>query len=177
MSATIYLGPRVHWAIFVKLLQTIQSLHPPLPQPINDRHQVIHPAEQHLRTPMLPVGRTCALRTVRVALARTSPSSPLPSSILARLASTLAILEQREGRLNTSSLGAITAAQKIGGSIHGLVAGPKSVAEAAAKVNGLEKVLMVDNSAYDKASVSESSPSRVKADLQLCRRYQKTSLR
>jgi Electron transfer flavoprotein domain len=62
----------------------------------------------------------------------------------------LAVLEQREGKLNASSLGAITAAQKIGGSIHGFVAGPKSVAEAVAKVKGLEKVLMVDNSAYDK---------------------------
>jgi electron transfer flavoprotein alpha subunit len=99
---------------------------------------------------MLPLAKTCALRTARTSLRPTSPTSPLPSSILARLASTLAILEQREGNLNASSLGAITAAQKIGGSIHGFVAGPKSVAEAAAKVKGLEKVLMVDDSAYDK---------------------------
>ena len=98
---------------------------------------------------MLPLARPCALRTARTSLKRTSATSPL-SSFLARLASTLALLEQREGKLNASSLGAITAAQKIGGSIHGFVAGPKSVAEEAAKVKGLDKVLMVDNSAYDK---------------------------
>lgn len=99
---------------------------------------------------MLPLARTCAWRTAHSSVKRTSITSPLSSSVLARLASTLAVLEQREGKLNASSLGAITAAQKIGGSIHGFVAGPKSVAEAAAKVKGLEKVLMVDNSAYDK---------------------------
>jgi electron transfer flavoprotein alpha subunit len=96
---------------------------------------------------MLSPARICVLRS---SLRRASPTSPLSPSILARLASTLAILEQREGKLNTSSLGAITAAQKIGGSIHGFVAGPKSVADDAAKVKGLEKVMMVDNSAYDK---------------------------
>jgi hypothetical protein len=80
----------------------------------------------------------------------------------------LALLEQREGKLNASSLGAITAAQKIGGSIHGFLAGPKSVAEAAAKVKGLEKVLVVDNSAYDKVGHLQLLPNRrgarVKAD-------------
>lgn len=103
---------------------------------------------------MLPLARRWSLRHARSPLRRVSPTSPPSSSILARLASTLAILEQREGNLNTSSLGAVTAAQKIGGSIHGFVAGPKSVAEAAAKVQGLEKVLMVDNTAYDKVSSS-----------------------
>jgi electron transfer flavoprotein alpha subunit len=99
---------------------------------------------------MLPLARTCAWRTARSSVRRTLTTPLLSSSVQARLASTLAILEQREGQLNASSLGAITAAQKIGGSIHGFLAGPKSVAEAAAKVKGLEKVLMVDNSAYDK---------------------------
>jgi hypothetical protein len=51
-------------------------------------------------------------------------------------------------------LGTITAAQKIGGPIHGFVAGPKTVAETVAKVKGLEKVLIVDNAAYDKVSGS-----------------------
>jgi hypothetical protein len=112
---------------------------------------------------MLPLTRTCAWRTAHSSVKRTSP---LSSSVLSRLASTLAVLEQREGKLNASSLGAITAAQKIGGSIHGFVAGPKSVAEAAAKVKGLEKVLMVDNSAYDKVGHPQlfqnrkSSPSK-----------------
>jgi electron transfer flavoprotein alpha subunit len=109
---------------------------------------------------MLPLARTCAWRTARSSVKRTSITSPLSSSVLARLASTLAVLEQRDGKLNASSLGAITAAQKIGGSIHGFVAGPKSVAEAAAKVKGLEKVLMVDNSAYDKVGQSSTVPNR-----------------
>jgi electron transfer flavoprotein alpha subunit len=107
---------------------------------------------------MLPLARTCAWRTARSSVKRTSITSSLSSSVLARLASTLAILEQREGKLNPSSLGAITAAQKIGGSIHGFLAGPKSVAEAAAKVKGLEKVLMVDNSAYDKVGHPQLLP-------------------
>ena len=109
-----------------------------------------HVQDKIIEFVMLPLARTCAWRTACSSVKRASITSPLSSSVLARLASTLAVLEQREGKLNASSLGAITAAQKIGGSIHGFVAGPKSVAEAAAKVKGLEKVLMVDNSAYDK---------------------------
>ncbi|KAK1516169.1 electron transfer flavoprotein domain-containing protein [Colletotrichum paranaense] len=68
------------------------------------------------------------------------------------LLSTLAILEQREGQLNHGSLSAITAAKKLGGSIHGFVAGSniKGVADEAAKVEGVEKVIAVDNAAYDK---------------------------
>ena len=73
-------------------------------------------------------------------------------SALARLLSSLAVLEQRDGQLNHASLSAVTAAQKIGGSITGIVAGSsiKPVAEAAAKVKGIEKIIMVDNAAYDK---------------------------
>ena len=99
---------------------------------------------------MLLLARSCVLRTARSQFNRVPTTSPLLSSNLARLLSTLAVLEQREGKLNTSSLGAITAAQKLGGSIHTFVAGPKSVAEEAAKVKDVEKVLFVDNSAYDK---------------------------
>ena len=105
---------------------------------------------------MLPLARSCALRTARSQFNRTPATSPLLSSNLAHFLSTLALLEQRDGKLNTSSLGAITAAQKLGGSIHSFVAGPKSVAEEAAKVKGVEKVLMVDNSAYDKVRNTSS---------------------
>jgi electron transfer flavoprotein alpha subunit len=115
---------------------------------------------------MLPLARPFALRTARVHLCPASSASHLSSSFLARLASTLAILEQREGNLNTSSLGAVTAGQKVGGPVHGFVAGPKSVAEAAAKVKGLEKVLMVDNSAYDK--VRRSVVSHEEGDVLVC---------
>lgn len=73
-------------------------------------------------------------------------------SAFARLLSSLAVLEQREGRLQSSSLSAITAAQKLGGSVTGFVAGSgvRSVAEEAAKVQGVEKIIMVENGAYDK---------------------------
>lgn len=75
-------------------------------------------------------------------------------SSLQRLLSTLAVLEQNNGKLNTGSLSAITAAKKLGGPIHAFVAGGniKSVAEEAAKVEGVEKILAVDNSAYDRVS-------------------------
>ncbi|KPM35566.1 putative electron transfer flavoprotein subunit alpha, mitochondrial [Neonectria ditissima] len=77
-----------------------------------------------------------------------------------RLLSTLAILEQRDGQLNHSSLSAFTAAQKLGGSIHGFIAGSniKSVAEQAAKVDGVEKIIVVENSAYDKGLPENYAP-------------------
>ncbi|KAI8629036.1 hypothetical protein F5Y19DRAFT_433710 [Xylariaceae sp. FL1651] len=79
-------------------------------------------------------------------------SSPLSPAALRRLLSSLAILEQRDGKLNHGSLSAISAAKKLGGSIHGFVAGSniKSVADEAAKVEGVEKIITVDNAAYDK---------------------------
>jgi electron transfer flavoprotein alpha subunit len=69
-----------------------------------------------------------------------------------RFASTLAILEQKDGKLNHGSLSAVTAAQKLGGPIHGFVAGGniRAAAEEASKVEGLEKVVAVENEAYEK---------------------------
>lgn len=74
---------------------------------------------------------------------------------LRRLLSALAVLEQKDGKLNTGSLSAITAAQKLGGSVHAFVAGSgiKSVAGEAAKVAGVEKIIAVENSAYDKVGI------------------------
>lgn len=95
-----------------------------------------------------------ALRQARTQLGpRTGPAPVASLSALARLLSSLAILEQRDGKLNHGSLGAVTAAQKLGGSITGFVAGGniKAVAEEAAKVNGIEKIIAVDNASYDKA--------------------------
>lgn len=81
------------------------------------------------------------------------------ASALRQLLSTLAVLEQNNGKLNTGSLSAITAAQKLGGSIHAFVAGGniKSVAEEAAKVEGVEKIIAVDNSAYDRVCLHSLS--------------------
>ena len=83
-------------------------------------------------------------------------SSRAQQILLGRLLFTLAILEQREGKLNNASLGAVAAAQKLGGSITGFIAGGgvKAVADEAAKVDGLEKILIVENEDYDKVHLS-----------------------
>ncbi|RMD39966.1 hypothetical protein DV735_g5139, partial [Chaetothyriales sp. CBS 134920] len=78
-----------------------------------------------------------------------------------RLASTLAILEQRDGKLSQASLGAVTAGKKLGGPIHAFVAGSGSKSGAAgeaAKVDGLEKVVVVENAAYDHGLAENWAP-------------------
>lgn len=58
------------------------------------------------------------------------------------------------------SLASISAAQKLGGRIHGFVAGPniKSVADEAAKIDGLEKVIYVENADYEKGLPENWAP-------------------
>jgi len=92
---------------------------------------------------------------------RAGPTPVASLSALARLLSSLAVLEQREGKLNGASLGTVTAAQKLGGSITAFIAGGniKSVAEEIAKVAGIEKVVAVDNAAYDKVRLRRSKPN------------------
>ena len=101
---------------------------------------------------MFAASRFSVLKQARTNIRVTRPITNVQASILRRLLSSLALLEQRDGKLNVSSLAAVTAAQKLGGSITGFVAGKniKSVAEEAAKVKGLEKVVYVENDAYDK---------------------------
>ncbi|KAM5359407.1 hypothetical protein ACJZ2D_014497 [Fusarium nematophilum] len=84
----------------------------------------------------------------------------LSSQAQSRLLSTLAILEQKDGKLNHSSLSAFTAAKKLGGTVHGFVAGSniKPVAEEAAKAEGVEKIITVDNGAYDKGLPENYAP-------------------
>ena len=91
-----------------------------------------------------------ALRSLRPSL-RPRPS-PIDRSAVARLLSTLAILEQRGGNLQQSSLCAITAAARLGGSVTAFIAGSevKKVADQAAKVTGVHKVIYVENEAYHK---------------------------
>ncbi|KAM3077165.1 Electron transfer flavoprotein alpha-subunit [Clarireedia jacksonii] len=91
---------------------------------------------------------------------RVSPSPVASLSALARLISSLAVLEQKEGKLNHGSLAAVTAAQKLGGPITAFVAGSniKSVAEEAAKVAGIEKIIAVDNGAYDRGLPENYAP-------------------
>lgn len=112
---------------------------------------------------MFSVARKSALRQARTQLRQTQPITVPQYSAFARLLSSLAVLEQRDGKLNPSSLSAVTAAQKLGGSVTALVAGSsiKGVAEEAAKVQGIEKVLFVENGAYDRVSRSIGCSSQI----------------
>lgn len=98
---------------------------------------------------MFAAARTSVLRS---ASARTQLCHTQSQTAWSRLASTLAVLEAKEGKLNIASLAAITAGTKLGGSITAFVAGSggKSLAEEAGKAQGIEKVIYVDNAAYDK---------------------------
>ncbi|QZP30462.1 electron transfer flavoprotein subunit alpha/FixB family protein [Pseudomonas sp. DR48] len=62
----------------------------------------------------------------------------------------LVIAEHNDGVLGAATLNTVTAAQKMGDDIHVLVAGSNvgAVAEAAAKVAGVSRVLVADNTAY-----------------------------
>ncbi|KAK1254456.1 hypothetical protein MKX08_008451 [Trichoderma sp. CBMAI-0020] len=74
--------------------------------------------------------------------------------------STLAILEQRDGQLSHGSLSALTAGTKVGGPVHAFLAGSNvsSAAEQAAKVNGVEKIITVENDAYNKGLPETYAP-------------------
>jgi len=65
----------------------------------------------------------------------------------------LVLVDHDNSALKSATLHAVTAAQKIGGDIHLLVAGQncRAVAEAAAKVGGIAKVLLADDAAYANA--------------------------
>ncbi|HCW4199570.1 electron transfer flavoprotein subunit alpha/FixB family protein [Acinetobacter baumannii] len=64
--------------------------------------------------------------------------------------SILVIADHNNQKLNGATLNVVAAAQKIGGDITVLVAGSgaQAVADAAAKVAGVSKVLLADNAAY-----------------------------
>ncbi|KAK4134159.1 electron transfer flavoprotein, alpha subunit [Trichocladium antarcticum] len=102
---------------------------------------------------MLSAGRRAFSALARPTLRdATLPAFARSPAALRRLLSALAILEQRDGQLNTGSLSAVTAAQKLGGTVHGFVAGGsiKAVAAEAAKIEGVEKIVAVENDAYEK---------------------------
>jgi electron transfer flavoprotein alpha subunit len=64
--------------------------------------------------------------------------------------SVLVLAEHDNAKLNAATLHAVTAAQKIGGDLHILVAGRNAaaVADEAAKVGGVAKVLLADDAIY-----------------------------
>jgi electron transfer flavoprotein alpha subunit len=101
---------------------------------------------------MFSISRNTALRHLNAQLCSARRSRSCSPSTLARLLSSLAILEQRNGILEGSSLSSVAAAQKLGGSVTAFVAGSgaKSAAEQAAKMKGIGKILYIENSAYDR---------------------------
>lgn len=68
-----------------------------------------------------------------------------------RSLSTLAIIEQSNGKIQGSTLNALTAAKELGGDVTAIVAGSKSadVAAQVAKIAGIAKVLTASSGAYD----------------------------
>jgi Electron transfer flavoprotein domain len=101
---------------------------------------------------MLPIARVSALRALRTTATTSTSLFHPPTASLLRLLSTLAVLEQKDGKLIGGSLCAVTAGKKLGGSVTGFVAGSniQRVADQAAEGYGMEHVVMVDNEAYDK---------------------------
>ncbi|KAI1180717.1 electron transfer flavoprotein domain-containing protein [Nemania sp. FL0916] len=110
---------------------------------------------------MFAAARSTALRGTTCLRCSTSAfTGPFSRSAYQRLLSSLAILEQRDGQLNHGSLSAVTAAKNIGGQVHGFLAGSniKAVAGEAAKAEGLEKIIAVENAAYDKGLPENFAP-------------------
>lgn len=89
---------------------------------------------------------------------RAARRSYLPFSFRLRFSSSLAVLEQRDGTLQHASLSAITAAQAVGGPIIGFIAGNSvmKLAEEAAKIKALSKIIVVENGGYEKVHRSAS---------------------
>lgn len=102
---------------------------------------------------MIPAARYSVLRAARSQIYPARSLSTPVSSALARLLSTLAVLEQRDGKLQNSSHSAIAAAQKLGGPVTAFLAGSgikaTSAAEAA-KIKGVDKIVAVESDAYEK---------------------------
>jgi Electron transfer flavoprotein, alpha subunit len=72
----------------------------------------------------------------------------------------LVIAEHDNAALKAATLNAVTAASRIGGDVHVLVAGQgaKAVADAAAQVAGVSKVLLADDAAYAHAPPENVAP-------------------
>ena len=78
--------------------------------------------------------------------------------------STLVIAEHDNSNLKPSTLNTVSAANLIGGSVHLLVVGStcQAVADACAKVEGVEKVLLADDAAYAN-QLAESTANLIKS--------------
>ncbi|KAK6537632.1 Electron transfer flavoprotein alpha-subunit [Orbilia ellipsospora] len=100
--------------------------------------------------------RRTALYATRPSLSRTIAGPQFSQ----RLASTLAIFEQRDGKLAPSAQNVVTAAKQLGNPVVGFVAGKsaKEVAEQAANIEGVDKVVYVANEAYEKGLPESYAP-------------------
>ncbi|PVH99708.1 electron transfer flavo protein-like protein subunit alpha [Periconia macrospinosa] len=109
---------------------------------------------------MFSVARKSVLRQARTQLRLSQPVTVPQYTSYSKLLSTLALLEQKDGKLSNSSLVAISAGTKLGGPITAFVAGSgaKSVAEEAAKVKGIEKIVYVENASYDRGLPENYAP-------------------
>jgi electron transfer flavoprotein alpha subunit len=90
----------------------------------------------------------------------------LRSHLLRSNLSTLAVLEHKNKTFLSASLSALTAASKLGtGEITALLTGSdaKSLSSQAAKLNGVTKVLVVPNDAYDHFLPENFAPLIVEA--------------
>jgi electron transfer flavoprotein alpha subunit len=74
--------------------------------------------------------------------------------------SVLVLADHDNSELKDATLAAVTAATQLGGDVHVLVAGKgaKGVADAAAKVAGVSKVLLADDAAYENALAENVAP-------------------
>lgn len=78
--------------------------------------------------------------------------------------STLVIAEHDNTNLKPATLNTVAAANEVGGAVHILVAGSscQSVADEAAGVEGVEKVILADDSAYEN-QLAESTANLIKS--------------
>ncbi|KAG9257553.1 electron transfer flavoprotein alpha-subunit [Emericellopsis atlantica] len=108
---------------------------------------------------MFPAARRAVARHASRVIGA-APSLASRAYARSRLLSTLAVLEQRDGQLSHGSLSAFTAAKKLGGTVHGFIAGNSvaSAAQEAAKVEGVEKIISVDNLSYEKGLPENYAP-------------------
>ncbi|KAF3904771.1 hypothetical protein ABW20_dc0102587 [Dactylellina cionopaga] len=98
--------------------------------------------------------------TLRASTRSISISQPYRGTQFSRLASTLAIFEQRDGKLQSSAQNVVTAAKQLGNPVIAFVAGKsaKEVAEQAAKIEGVDKVVYVTNETYEKGMPESYAP-------------------
>ncbi|KAL2825301.1 hypothetical protein BDW59DRAFT_172395 [Aspergillus cavernicola] len=110
---------------------------------------------------MVFAARISVLRAARAQFTASRAFNQPTASALARLLSTLAVLEQRDGKLQSSSVSAISAALRLGGPVTAFVAGngvkATSAAEAA-QYKGVENVVAVESEAYEKGLPENYAP-------------------